>query len=258
MSLSYNSFARYRLGYRRRNIGPLTMMNRFKSRPFGRGSGYGRRAYGFQPSYRALAPPRTGGFFPPRNGPAPELKAIDVTITNTGINTTGSSQLINGIAIGDSINGRIGRKVTMKSLMLRGNIAWDNGGPSNTQTFRVLVVYDKQTNATLATAGDVFSTASGLTMQNLANRERFLVLMDKQYTVGPVSNAATTTYLASPQSFNIKKFIKLSHSVIYGTDAALIADIASGSLLIVTIGTAAAGNGDGNLNLQTRMRYTDN
>ena len=121
-----------------------------------------------------------------------------------------------------------------------------------------MLVWDKQPNGTLATTAMILSVAgTACSYVNLDNRERFVVLMDKHYALGPQQVTAATAALGNVTSVvNKYKRLPIGSDIIFDGTGGGIADINTGALLLVTIGTSVAGQGF-NAILATRIRYTD-
>jgi len=175
-----------------------------------------------------------------------EFKSVDVT-QNFAMNQTGALYLLNGIARGDDINERTGRQVILKSVELK----CDNYITATTgvrQTQRVLVVYDSQTNATALTILQVLNAVTVISMKNLENRKRFQILLDKTLDLMP----------SGDERQHWKWYKKLNHQVQFNNgDAATVADIVTGSLYFITIGSNVAGVNAGTSDITVRVRYTD-
>lgn len=195
---------------------------------------------------------RTGGWrgFPGRRG---ELKYVDYTNTGTSFLDTGNIFLINGLQPGTGASQRIGKKVIMRSLLFRVSIAANVPGTIVFQgNVRVLIVYDKQTNATAPTVASILETTSGVSPMNMDNRDRFVVLMNK--TV-PIDQSG------GHQSGQMKFYKKLFLPVIFNNGAAgTVADITSGSVYMVFIseqGLVAPSTNNPLGTWYTRIRYDD-
>lgn len=107
---------------------------------------------------------------------------------------------LNNIVQGDGPSARDGRVLHIKSIFIHGLMYLASGGapPNNaSDTFRVVVYQDMQTNGTAALSSDVFTipaTRGYLAFRNLDNTGRFKILADKMYrlesgTVGTVNGA---------------------------------------------------------------------
>lgn len=228
-----------------------------------------RRAASYQaarPQYRALVGRQTG-----------ELKGVDTVLSLSPIisttNTNASSFVLNLIDPGTGSYNRIGRKVGMKSLRLKGSISF-NYTPSATgvvvgNNVRMVVVWDKQTNGALPVWSDIF----GYTPQNgteastimsqprYDNMARFQILSDR--IIEPqtlVGNVASTGTVEQQASFDV--YLSLAGKVTtYGgqTVSQTIADISTGGLYVFF---RAANNTASNIAVVdadsvARLRYID-
>jgi len=86
----------------------------------------------------------------------PEKKDITTATNAVAVPATATFStpvLLNGCAQGNSGFTRIGRRLLMKSILFRYFFA-----PGSSSCFRILVVYDKQTNGALPATTDVVNT----------------------------------------------------------------------------------------------------
>lgn len=186
---------------------------------------------------RSSAPLRSGGFYGTwnRRRGMSELKATDVTIANTSPSSTGSVVLLNGIAAGDDYTNRDGRKIMMKSILMRLCLKADTTQSSTVgEVLRVIVVYDRQCNGVALTGANVLQSAVWNAPVNLDNRERFKILYDNTLTVPGWYVAAGNLTGGSPTIRNIKVFKKLNLDVTYSGTANTVGSIATGSLYLLT------------------------
>jgi len=205
-----------------------------------------------------LAPPRTGGFRGvqgPLRRAKDERKVIDVDPANYVADTTGSVTLLNGIATGTDFTDRIGRKIRMKSFYIRGVVRPIDATIGNTLA-RLIIVYDMQTNGAAPAITDVLKSASPSSQLNMNNRDRFRILIDKQYPIGATSDVATQSFAGSPTVHQIKKYKKLNLEVLFNGTTNAVGSIATGSIYMITIGDQVANNG-GQFNVSTRIRFED-
>lgn len=197
-----------------------------------------------------------------------ELKAFDVAgISETFVTPAAA---INYVVFNTMVNGaelyqRVGRKIYMKSLHLRGNIfntataAQDNG--------RIIVFYDSQPNAAILGIGDLIkdsnaaAATTGFSHLNLNNRERFKILRDFNITLPSVTLAmAVQTNVGQydqDNNFTINMHIKLKglEAIFNATNGGTIADITSGALIAVFVSNNQSNTWtfEGN----SRLRYYD-
>lgn len=209
----------------------------------------------------ALAPPRTGGFYSVDQRAALaaqgkiERKAIDVDRAAYVGDTTGSVTLLNGVATGTDFTNRIGRRILMKSLYVRGFVfPIDSTVVDNLS--RVIIVYDSQVNGAIPAITDILKEAFSESQINLNNRDRFHILADKTFQMGSVNNTATQAYQGSPTVHKFKIFKKLNLEVIFGGTTNLVASIQTGALWMVTIGNVGA-NAGSDITATSRVRFID-
>jgi len=90
-------------------------------------------------------------------------------------------------------SGRVGRKCVIKSIQIRGRMAFTPGGSANAATETIMyLIQDKQANGAQAAFTDIFTNAVVHTgMFNLANSQRFKIL--KKWVQCHNSQAGVTT-----------------------------------------------------------------
>lgn len=179
---------------------------------------------------------------------AGEWKAIDTTCTGV-LDTTGAVTLVNGCARGDDINERTGRKITMRSIQLKFEaVVTATTGIDN--TCRVMLVYDKQTNGAAPTIANILATSNPAALRNLENRSRFVCLFDRFFHLNDADESG------SRRSFQFYRKCRLPVTFNNG-DAGTVADITTGSLYLLTLGSVVAGNTAGQISGYCRVRYED-
>lgn len=178
-----------------------------------------------------------------------ELKSVD-TSANIAVDTTSAVQLVNGIARGDDIGERTGRKVVMKSIEWRG-ISYATAATGVDQVHRIMLVYDKYANATALTTAMVLNSGTNfLSMKLLENRRRFKILWDKLIYINATAEAQTGKVM--------HEYLNLNLPVIFNNgDNGTVADIVSGSLYFCTVGNIVAGNTAGTFTVNCRVRFAD-
>lgn len=173
-----------------------------------------------------------------------EKKQVSTGLT-VGGDTTGSITLLNGIATGDDDTNRDGRKVTCKSVLIRGQVSV--GATPTSAAYRCLIVYDKQANGATPAITDILGNVNMTGMNNLNNRERFVIVSD--YT----GSVEATQKTIEP----LKIYRKLNMETIYQSTGATITSIATGSLFFVTMGNLAAGATAPLITVNTRVRFVE-
>jgi len=180
-----------------------------------------------------------------------EKKFVDNAQTQ-GCDTTGTIKAINGVAQGSDISNRIGRKYNNIAIQLRGTFIPQ--GITTGNLARVMLIWDAQTNGALPAMTDILTAARSDKFMNLDFRDRFKIIMDKSFGFGPYNTTATQAVSAPMAKITFYKRINLP-TICDGTTSA-IGDVNTGSLLLVTVGSAAAGAGHDIL-CTTRVRYVD-
>lgn len=142
-------------------------------------------------------------------------------------------------AVGTTPLTRIGRKVTMKSLYIRGNWA----PPSGTTDLRVIVYYDKQNNAATPAITDGLTgvTPNFNSHNNLSNSERFIIIVDEIF-----NQVETATAFSHFQIYR-----KLNLDSVFN-DASLLPN--TGGLFIAFSGNCGVNS---TVNYSSRVRFTD-
>lgn len=170
------------------------------------------------------------------------------TLSFSGQNPTTAPQfdLLTGIAQGDDVSNRSGRKILLKSVFIRGNL---NINSSATQTnVRFMIIMDKNGNGATPGAAEVFNSTSSINLVlNPDNAgERFKVLWDKNFNLSINGRGNATVY----------KYIKLfNHCGFDGTSGA-VGDCTSNHLWLVTISSEATNTPA--WSAFTRVRFIDN
>jgi len=210
-----------------------TVANRMSGR-------YGNRYGARSALQRAPGMPRETGY-------------VDVTGGTYNLDTTGSVTLLNTVAQGASVNQRVGKKVALKSLQIRGHARNNSTATDNDVAY--LIVYDKRPRGALPTMTDFFNTAASSSMNNDDNSGRFSILKRVDFTlIGSAANQYTSVSAVSSDFFlDLKGLPTVYESA--GTGA--IGDIEQGALYLVTIGQVAAGTAAAALTGTFRLRYFD-
>lgn len=157
-----------------------------------------------------------------------ELKYVDIQNQQNQFDDVGVGVLLNGLVPGTGASQRIGKKVTLKSIQIRGAI---NAGALGVNPFsgfgRMFIIYDKQANAAFPTIASILEQTSGTSPMNMDNRERFLVLYDRQF--------ALDQFGGNP-SAQVKMYKKLNLTTVFNAGTAgTVADITSGAVYVVFI-----------------------
>nr|WAE42718.1 MAG: capsid protein [Cressdnaviricota sp.] len=199
---------------------------------------------------------------------APEVKSVDLVSATYGLNATANITAINLITAGSSFFNRIGRKIEMKSIQIRGSIGITNVGNTQADYGRVMLVYDRQFNGAYPSITDILedtvqagtNTTNVQSGMNLNNRDRFQVIWDNRVALPPNDASGSSVQNMQPSEFSLDVFKKLKNLVTqYKADSspAVVGDIATGSLLFVTLGGTTAGSEAYKVVVAMRLRYVD-
>lgn len=220
------------------------------------------------PSTTVVAGP--AGFLRNRNttGVRVEKKVIDLVNASYAVEDTGTQlALLNGCIPGSNNANRIGRKVNLKSLQVQGFII-----PAdltvNAGKFRMVIVYDKQSNGAAPTWANIMTSQSAAAvpvldsaynaMVNLDNRDRFEIIRDYKVDYAGINTTASQTYASSPLCQVVDMYIKLGNreTVYNAGTAGTIGDITSGALYVFFIASQPNASGV-TFNGSFRVRFTD-
>jgi len=210
-----------------------------------RQAGYSQR----RAAFTANSLVRLGGRMPASSH---ELKNIDLsstTVITFNQVTANTPILLNGVAQGTTATTRLGRRITMKSLLVKGDFSMTATG-TGASPLRCLIVYDSQTNAVAATATDVLAADQFDSPMNLSNSRRFKTLLDEQI---PCLGAA------GPAAVHINRYVKLNHSVEFNTGSAgTVGDIQTGSIYMLWYQNGGLLTASPLSHVYTRVRFSDN
>ena len=203
-----------------------------------------------------------------------EIKYADVANSDDHFTVIGSFApiLLNGLVQGSAQSQRIGNKISMKSIRIKGQII---NLVTSVQTYaRIIVFYDKQCNGAVCANADLLSTVTSVPTTtvtvfsdlNLQNVERFTILRDYSISLPAVTNTVgvlTNVGFEPGQNpsngsiFDVDMFIKLKGlQTLYKGGTLGVGDIATGGLFMVCLnhqGVAAW-----TFRNVERLRYYDN
>lgn len=214
-----------------------------------------------------------------------EIKYIDTAENNLDITTDGEVYCVNLISEGSGPNNRIGRKIEMLSLQMQGRLGpIETNNQNLTQSGRILIVYDRQPNGAASPPnivdiiknqyyGSVDVTGKYNSFVNMDNRDRFQIIRDIRFSTPSVTRTGTTPNRSDEiiqgtsihgngtgDEFQFNQFIRLGGYITQYNSTAetpVIANISTGSLLVVGVGTAGPGAAGWSPQLTFRLRYRD-
>lgn len=196
-----------------------------------------------------------------------EQKVNDIVTTTYPVSTPGNFTLLCLPVLGADFNNRIGRKITVKSIYIKGNVKLAAAAAPQTDVdvgasqCRMILLWDMQPNGVVPAVTDVLVTAVPSSHLNLNNRDRFKIIKDKMFEFDPfiVVNVATQAVNCFNRTIHqIKTYKKLNQEVIFNsTNGGTIADINTGALYMLWVGSFGPGTKAASATLSTRVRYTD-
>ena len=210
-------------------------------------------------------------YIPKTITPKPEIKTVDVPLTSSNFRLFATPPipiLLNGSQTGAGFWNRIGSKIRMKSIQMKGSIV--QALTSVEGYLRMVVVYDKQANGAFPTLSTVFETRDNAgaqtntvySMMKTESRDRFEILKDETwrspsatYTAGVQTNGPSFPGVDNEFEFNC--FVKLKNrKATYNASTGAIGDITTGSLFVYFI--AAGTDNAWTCNWTSRLRFYDN
>ncbi len=217
----------------------------------GRARARGRRS--FRKGYD-----RTGGFYGRYAGPRAEHKFFD---TSVGAAVT-TAMLRNNLCVviqGNGESNRIGRKMTVRKIHVRGAVVINSGVDMTQSSDQVdcMIVQDMQTNGAIFAATDLIDTDAFTSFRNLANSKRFKVLWKKSYSLSCPAAAGTTApaVVTGEQTRIIKCNVTCNVPIEYDNSFAdgRITTVRSNNLYWCT----QSSNGQCTTTLNARIRFSD-
>lgn len=227
-------------------------------------SSAGRRPYGkaYTKKRKMFIPgvDRTGGFYGRYAGRDGELKFHDVTFTVATVGATASlKDSFNLIPQGITEDERIGRKCALRSftikytygLPIRDAVAL----PIDGDVMRIIFYMDKQTNGATATSANILKSDFWMSFRNLAESQRFVILMDKVVTANYMGLGSDNAGVVSQSevvkhgSFYKKCNIPIEFSGVTGA----ITEIRSNNIGCLVISK----NGVMSFDSRARVRFSD-
>ncbi len=197
-----------------------------------------------QSYHRRVQNARTGGFL------GIESKFIDSTFDNGIVATVTSAEAdpaggsLAAIAQGDGESNRDGRKCTLTSLHMKGQVQLNSTSGASSQqpgVARVIVVWDTQTNGAALSSENVMTdpTHKEFAFRNLQFFKRFKILKDQTFTINPAAGAGdggVNDFGAIMQNFNWNFRFRIP--VIHNGTTAAITTITDNSLHVIAFASS--------------------
>jgi len=192
---------------------------------------------------------------------APELKFFNTVISLDPVTTGGTvTQSMNLIPQGLTESTRVGRKVVLKSILMKYEIFLPEIDADATfgvpDSFRMLLLQDKQCNGAGPAVLDVLETAEYRGFNQISNKNRFRTLKEVEhsmnYSCGASDGAGIVSAAGVEHSFTFYR--KLPDIPIeFSSTTGAIGEIQSNNLVLLLISL----NGVAGFASRIRLRYTD-
>lgn len=225
------------------------------------------------PSHRRRPMVQAHGKFQVKVKRAKERKNFDLSNPLTFFDVPASAvvTLLNAYTAGTTANNTLGRRVVNKSVHVRLTACWDTTGAAANAVFyattcRVLVIYDRQNSTgTPGIAQILQDTAQlGSAVMNLQYSDRFSIIMDEKFVLGPAANGATAgvvNVLGDAASYTVDRYVKVGLPTVAAGASFTggVAGIAEGAIFLVAFcdQAHAASSGVKIVSMATRIRFVD-
>jgi len=187
---------------------------------------------------------------------AGEVGFVDVAFATYACTVSaGTVTMLNVVPVGAGIQQRVGKKIMLKSIQLRGELV--NKTSATTNDVAYCIVYDKKPGAAAPAITDIFNTDSVHSFNNTENSDRFRILrrVDATLVGGDTTGRVANTILQVDEYISLKGYTTTYKSN-SSTGTGAVGDVSEGALWLVTLGNnVAAGNLNANLNVGCRLRF---
>lgn len=189
-----------------------------------------------------------------------ELKFRDTTASASSVSSTGiiHHPSLNLIIQSAGEEARVGRKCTLTSIHLKYVVTLPNTtGANNTDDGLRLIVYlDKQCNGASAAVTDILEDATYLSYNNLANKNRFQILMDRYHDVSATAGGigATTADSSGEKAVTYQWHMRCRIPIEFSGATTAISEVRSNNVGVLAI----TDGGRMDLSSSARVRFADN
>ncbi|WP_445775606.1 capsid/nuclear shuttle family protein, partial [Shewanella sp.] len=178
---------------------------------------------------------------------------VDLAVAAYDLDTTGNVTLIPTIPQGTTVSTRVGKRVMIKSLQIRG-LANSNSA-TTIALGSYMIVHDKRPTVTIPAVTDILVSANFNSFTNDNNTSRFTILKRKNFTF--IGNENTAGEQTDKTGYHVNDFLRINKNMSFNAlGTGVIADIDEGALYLLCVGnqtgTAAAG-----LTIGFRTRFVD-
>ncbi len=214
----------------------------------------GRRMRQFRVGYD-----RTGGYYGRFAGANAERKFFDTDVDDA---VTAATMVVNNLTVipeGNGESARIGRKIVIKSIHVKGHLTLPATTASNATSDNVcmMLVQDTQTNGTAMVAADLLDTDVIESFNNLANSGRFKILYKKWVAIacggGGVATGAAYIFAEATRQIVVNKRCNIPIEYDNSATTGVITSVRSNNLYWLT----QSQSGLCAIVANVRVRYTD-
>lgn len=196
--------------------------------------------------------------------PKYELKYFDSakiqTIGTTGLplGETGgvALQTLCNIAEGNGLSERNGRRVTIKSIQIKGTAEKKVGNPHD--NMMLCLVLDRQCNKANATYDSVYEASDYFAFPNVSNQKRFKILKNWYIDINAHSSVELSTVsVPDPEAVSFECYLKNLNIEINYDDSlstGVVSTITSNNLFLMGV---SSNSSTSEIKLNCRLRYTD-
>lgn len=211
---------------------------------------YGLRAYKAarpagvsQAQARGAVANLPGGAYRAARGLRLEPKTVDSSFSlnfDSNSAVANSMKLLNTIPTGTSAITRVGKRVCLKSVLIRGSI--EAAGATIGEKCALLLIYIRNPNqaATLPAWTEILTSQSSVALTNRDNASKFKIVRRWDYDV--IGN--TTTPATGSEIITVNEFVKLKDLPSVWTSASTagtIGEFEEGALILASVGKQANG-----------------
>lgn len=193
----------------------------------------------------------------------PEQKYLDTNLTFGAAVISSNGRItdtsINLLTAGTGPSGLIGKKIVVSRISMRINCALQSsnnatlGSVVNTDSLRIILIQDKQSNGAYPAVTDVLQTANFFSMMNMDYSKRFKILKEWIVDFSETINYGTN-YFTGPVDETIKWSRKTNVPIDFDIAATgVIGDVRTNNIFVLVI----TRNSNINASANVRIRYLD-
>ncbi len=183
----------------------------------------------------------------------PEVKHLDFVLL-TAVTSSGVIELVNGVLIGTSNSSRIGNKIHIHKVMIRG-FSFLTDTTDDGDVVRLLLVEDRSAAGTTPTVANVLDTVSTSSFKNQNTMNRFNFIWDHRFAWDSRSVAVENPPTTFVQKHTIFEGFKRTNIVTeYTSSVVTFAAISTSSIFLLSLSNEA---GAITISGRVRISYTD-